>query len=87
MPHIIIEHSENAFKADLFDSLLEANAQACAETQLFKPENIKVRLHPVKNFQLTKPLSNFVHIQMPHPSRQKSRAEKTFIPSAIEWHQ
>lgn len=62
MPHIIIEHSQNAIALSSKQTVLDKLYQVVESAGLFKLENIKVRLHPVENFKLGLPESEFIHV-------------------------
>lgn len=82
MPHVIIEHSIKAFDKSLNQSMLNSIAKAVEQTLLFDIDNIKIRLHPVSDFLLSKELQHFIHIQCRiHIGR--TEAQKTHLSKAV----
>lgn len=63
MPHIMIEYSQNALSEKEAETLVSEAYQAVKATELFKEENIKVRLHPVMHYQLGLSDCGFMHVQ------------------------
>lgn len=63
LPHIIIEHSPNAFTQKENPSLLQAVYQCVAKTELFKIDNLKIRLHPCADFRLADEYAEYIHVQ------------------------
>jgi len=63
MPHIIIEHSQNAIPENRSSLFIDTVFQAVLDTKLFTPENLKVRLRPVKDFRLGLKDTEYIHVQ------------------------
>ncbi len=63
MPHIIIEHSLNSFKAQNTANLLKEIHHVVETSNLFNRDNIKIRLHKVDDFLLDCEYQHFIHVQ------------------------
>jgi 5-carboxymethyl-2-hydroxymuconate isomerase len=83
MPHIIIEHSQNAFNPLELNAVLNDVAMAISNTKLFSPQNIKVRLHPAEHFLLDASLSGFIHVQCRIHKGRSSNQKKAVSESVL----
>ena len=65
MPHIILEYSlpveDSSLSVEQAKVLVDAAFAAVTETQLFKEDNIKVRLHPLEFYRLGLGDCGFIH--------------------------
>jgi len=62
MPHIVIEYSQNSLQFSDEKRMLKSAFEAVKLAGLFTLDNIKVRLHPVEQYQLALPDYGFIHV-------------------------
>lgn len=80
MPHIIIEASTDCY--DQPQALIEAAFESVKNTDLFNPNNIKVRLWPIEHYQLGLNSSGFMHIHC-HIHPGKTDQQKTLLTQTL----
>lgn len=77
MPHCIIEYSADYLAKGQAKSLLLELHQTIVDSGLFKPANIKLRLHPVEDYLVGGEEQPFLHTQLrirPGRSIQQKKA-------------
>jgi 5-carboxymethyl-2-hydroxymuconate isomerase len=87
MPHIILEYSlsveDTELSVEQAKVLVDAAYQAVVQTQLFKEDNIKVRLHPLKFYRLGLDDCGFIHgicrIHSGKTALQKQQLSKSLL--------
>ena len=62
MPHFVIECSENVVQHKSADQIMQAVYDTAEATGLFAENDIKVRMHPFRYFQLAKNKKSFLHV-------------------------
>jgi 5-carboxymethyl-2-hydroxymuconate isomerase len=62
MPHFVIECSENVLNRKSVGELLRAVHDTAQATGLFKPTDIKVRIHSFQYFTVANTVDDFIHV-------------------------
>jgi 5-carboxymethyl-2-hydroxymuconate isomerase len=64
MPHVIIEHAEDAVAAERVQDLLQAVHDAAMFSGLFEPGHVKTRAVPVSCYRVGTDNHPFIHVQL-----------------------
>ncbi|GAB3481261.1 5-carboxymethyl-2-hydroxymuconate Delta-isomerase [Marinomonas epiphytica] len=64
MPHCIVEYSQNLEQEVSPVDWMDAMKKACVDSELFSPDDIKVRSRPYKNFITAGQEDAFVHVTL-----------------------
>ncbi|MTI31202.1 5-carboxymethyl-2-hydroxymuconate Delta-isomerase [Xanthovirga aplysinae] len=88
MPHFIIECSENVLNFKSKDEILRKIYKVAEASQLFAPNDIKVRLNSFKDFIVGKDNADFIHvfasIMEGRSTEQKAQLSKEVVKNLIE---
>lgn len=64
MPHCIIEYSKDLRGKSSIQELVDEVFEATKSSELFNPEDIKVRAKAYKYYKITDTASSFIHIEI-----------------------
>lgn len=64
MPHFIIEFSEESATDERIGNLMDSLYHAAVASELFEPDNIKVRMHPLRYYTSANSRDSFIHAQL-----------------------
>jgi len=62
MPHFVIDCSEQIIKLKSPESIMQKVYDTARLTELFIPEEIKVRINPFQNYNIGGTKDNFIHV-------------------------
>jgi len=86
VPHVIIEYSQDVLPESQINYLIEEVFQAIVSTNVFEPENIKIRAVPYTYYKVGSGDKSFTHVQLRiHPGRnaEKKRKLTTAVVAAV----
>ncbi|WP_109832247.1 5-carboxymethyl-2-hydroxymuconate Delta-isomerase [Reichenbachiella versicolor] len=83
MPHFVIECSENVLKLNSPEIIMERVYDIANSTELFHPDEIKVRINPYQHYNTGNTKDDFIHvfanIMEGRTTSQKSNLSKTIV--------
>lgn len=83
MPHFVIDCSEQIIKLKSPESIMQKVYDTAKSTELFIPEEIKVRINPFKYYTTGNTSDNFIHvfanIMEGRTTEQKSNLSKQIV--------
>lgn len=83
MPHFVIDCSEQIIKLRSTESIMQKVYDTAKSTELFIPEEIKVRINPFQYYTIGNSKDNFIHvfanIMEGRTTEQKSNLSKQIV--------
>lgn len=83
MPHFVIDCSEQIIKLRSTESIMQKVYDTAKSTELFIPEEIKVRINPFQYYKIGNSKDNFIHvfanIMEGRTTKQKSNLSKQIV--------